>query len=80
MAASRGKHRAHRGSDSFELAVTVDLFGEPLKPFQFFCEPALTFVWDVAAQLAPGDAYCAAQQFVDYGQRNDRRKKRRNKQ
>ena len=63
------------GETGLGFAMPVDLFGEPLKPFPIFLRiRALTFVFDVAAQFAPGDAHCAAQQFVDYVQRNHARK------
>jgi hypothetical protein len=43
--------------------MPIDLFGEPLKPLPiFFGTCAFTFVCDVAAQIAPSDAHCAAQQ------------------
>src|SRR5512133_2480917 len=59
------------------FAVAIELFREPLKPFPILLGTcAVTFVFDVAAQLAPGDAHCAAQQFVDYVQRNHARKHR----
>jgi len=55
--------------------MPIDLFGEPLKPFPILLRTrALTFVFDVAAQFAPGDAHCASQQFVDYVQWNHARK------
>jgi hypothetical protein len=55
--------------------MPVDLFGEPLKPFPILLRTrALTFVFDVATQFAPGNAHCAAQQLVDYVQRNHARK------
>src|SRR4029450_282535 len=70
--ASRDKLRARRRRGWFELAVPIDLFGEPLKPFPIFLRTcALTVVFDVAAQFAPSDAHRAAQQFVDHVQRNE---------
>ena len=63
------------GKTGSGFAMPIDLFGEPLKPFPIFLRTrALTFVFDVAAQFAPGDAHCAAQQFVDYVQWNHARK------
>ena len=57
--------------------MPVDLFGEPLKPLPIFLRTCpLTFVFNVAAQFAPSDAHCAAQQFVDHVQRNHARKHR----
>jgi hypothetical protein len=51
-----------QGETSSGFAMPVDLFGEPLKPFPiFFRTCALTFVFNVAAQIAPSDAHCAAQ-------------------
>src|SRR5205823_4650225 len=55
------------GETGSGFAMPVALFGKPLKPFPIFLRTsALTFVFDVAVQFAPGDAQCAAQQFVDY--------------
>src|SRR5262249_60999344 len=53
------------GETSSGFAMPIDLFGEPLKPLPiFFGTCAFTFVLDVAAQIAPSDAHCAAQEFV----------------
>src|SRR6266566_532730 len=50
------------GETGSGFAMPIDLFGEPLKPFPiFFRTCALTFVFNVAVQIAPGDAHCAAQ-------------------
>ncbi len=55
------------GQTRSRFAMPVDLFGEPLKPLPIFLRTcALTFVFDVASQFAPGDAHCTAQEFVDY--------------
>src|SRR5262249_31084714 len=63
-----------QGETSSGLAMSIDLLGEPLKPFPiFFRTCALTLVFNVAAQIAPSDAHCATQQFVDYVQRNHAR-------
>ena len=63
------------GKTGSGFAMPVDLFRKPLKPFPIFLRTcALTFVFDVAVQFAPGHADCAAQQFVDYVQRNHSRK------
>src|SRR4030095_14899796 len=59
------------------FAVPIDLLREPLKPFPILLRTCtVSFVFDVAVQLAPCDAHCAAQQFVDYVQRNHARKHR----
>jgi len=63
------------GETGSGFTMPVDLFGEPLKPFPIFLRTsALTFVFDIAAQFAPGNADCAAQQLVDYIQGNHPRK------
>jgi hypothetical protein len=50
------------GETGSGFAMPIDLFGEPLKPFPiFFRTCALTFVFNVAVQIAPSDAHCAAQ-------------------
>jgi len=65
------------GKTGWSIAVSIDLFGEPLKPFPIFLRScALTFVFHVTAQFTPGHAHCAAQQFIDYVQRNHARKHR----
>src|SRR5262249_35421218 len=65
------------GETGSGFSMSVHLFGEPLKPLPIFLGTcALTFVFYVSAQFAPGDAHCAAQQFVDYVQRNHARKHR----
>src|SRR5207253_8529160 len=65
------------GKTGSGFAMPVDLLGQPLKPFPIFLRTcALTFVFDVAVQFAPGDSHCAAQQLVNYVQRNHARKHR----
>ena len=63
------------GKTGSRFAMSIDLFGKPLKPFPIFLRTrALTFVFDVAAQFTPCYAHSPAQYFVDYVQRNHARK------
>src|SRR5437667_4099711 len=58
-------------------AVPIELFGEPLKPFPSLLRTCtLTFILDVATELTPRDAHCAAHQLVYDFQRNHARENR----